>query len=808
MRFSKILGFTCLSAMTLATLGSAQGPPNVAFARGGLSGTSIADFTVSPDNVRFAVADSSIKVFNFASTATHFDARLERTFLIPAGGTNPFVAFSPNGARMGMSWAEGGTTQVRVFDTSNWSVVTNTSYTGTGTRMFFSPNGSLVSSGTRSIDVANGTVTAITPTIVGWRATGNPLVNNGGSVNEWSLATNTQVTNYNSSANGAASPDGRFWAFPAAGAGRIAVRDLTNGGATTVGAANNQSTNGRIAWLGDSARFITYGAADADGMRIATFNGATWSLSTAYTGLGSPLPRPAFAGLVTLPVAGTDVTFLTAMDEVRMTTLSGTTYTERNVVSTGVYNNGAAVRFTPNGVTQTSVMYGSTRAPRLRNWDQDGGVLAANWATDPNTNGLAISGDGTQVALSFNGSATIQVRNRTTGVSAGTITAPANVSAIDGNGGRLLVSAGTNVVSYNLTAGAAALATVATGVTNNPIAVSADGSLALVGSFPTEFGTTAALVSLPSLTVVKAFPVAATSEVKISLSGTKVALRSGNTVTVRDVVGNGSTTINTLGGPTAMELSSDGGAIALAENGAGLTLRSTLDGTLINLFDQEVGPGIGSINIHPSGRRMAYVRTDGSIILFRLPVSSLTSIVTTTPTMVGGNAARGHVYLGWNANANTVVNTSSDSADLAMPTSVTVTAGTNRATWSATTNGVDAQQTVTLTASLLGASRTASVTLNPASLDRLTSTVATATNGTRFTFRALLDGAAGPSGRTVTLSSSHPAIIAVPASLNIGYNAKFASTTLIARTVAESTVVTITATSGDVTKTFDITVNP
>jgi len=152
--------------------------------------------------------------------------------------------------------------------------------------------------------------------------------------------------------------------------------------------------------------------------------------------------------------------------------------------------------------------------------------------------------------------------------------------------------------------------------------------------------------------------------------------------------------------------------------------------------------------------------------------------------------------------------TSSNTAAATVPASITVPAGATSASFSITALAVTTTQTVTITATTGATSRTAtlSVVAPTASLSSLTLGAASVKGGSGVAVNTVALTAADPDGGTIALSSSHPGVVSVPASVNIPAGGTSASFALTTTPVAADTLVTITATYGGVNKTDTITV--
>ena len=154
---------------------------------------------------------------------------------------------------------------------------------------------------------------------------------------------------------------------------------------------------------------------------------------------------------------------------------------------------------------------------------------------------------------------------------------------------------------------------------------------------------------------------------------------------------------------------------------------------------------------------------------------------------------------------------SSNPAVAAVPASVSIAAGsTTSPPFTITTTGVAASTAVTISAAYNGVISNATLTVNPAVLQSLTLSPTSVNAGQSTTANfAGLDGQAPPAGATLNLSSSNPAVAAVPAAIAIApYSGQSSLFTITTSAVSSATQVTITATYGQTKATATLLVNP
>ena len=199
-----------------------------------------------------------------------------------------------------------------------------------------------------------------------------------------------------------------------------------------------------------------------------------------------------------------------------------------------------------------------------------------------------------------------------------------------------------------------------------------------------------------------------------------------------------------------------------------------------------------------------------------LPGALLSSVSVDQPSITGGNGMGGTVTMTEPPQNNQTVHvalSSSNPAVVSVPAEATVTFGTT-ASFLVTTNPVVTPQTVTITATYAGQSKTATLTVNPpgtapaVALSSLSFSPASVTGGTSSTGTVRLASAAPSGGRTVSLSSPNAAV-SVPASVTVPANQTSTTFTATTTSVTASTPVDVTASAtGSPDVTGRLTVNP
>ena len=195
---------------------------------------------------------------------------------------------------------------------------------------------------------------------------------------------------------------------------------------------------------------------------------------------------------------------------------------------------------------------------------------------------------------------------------------------------------------------------------------------------------------------------------------------------------------------------------------------------------------------------------------------SLAGIALNLASVIGGATAQGTASLTSAAPSGgaVVTLTTSNTSAATVPPSVTVPAGAFSATFTVSTAAVTASTSLTITGAFGGATRSATLTLTPpppapqpASLSAVAVSPSIVTGGNAAQGTVGLTSAAPAGGFAVALSSSNAATT-VPASVSVAHGATSATFVISTGAVTASTLVTITANAGGVTRTATLTVAP
>ena len=195
-----------------------------------------------------------------------------------------------------------------------------------------------------------------------------------------------------------------------------------------------------------------------------------------------------------------------------------------------------------------------------------------------------------------------------------------------------------------------------------------------------------------------------------------------------------------------------------------------------------------------------------SVTLTVIPPLTVTSVTLNPATVTGGGSSQGTVTLSGVAPAGGVVVALSSSSAAAVPGSgstLIVPAGQATLTFPITTSKVTTAQTVTISVSLGGVSQTATLIVSPSatavSVDSLSINPAAVKGGNDAQGIVTLSAASSTS-TLVTLASSDASSAKVPASVTVAAGATTASFPISTSEVLYTTLVSITATAGGVSK--------
>jgi hypothetical protein len=308
---------------------------------------------------------------------------------------------------------------------------------------------------------------------------------------------------------------------------------------------------------------------------------------------------------------------------------------------------------------------------------------------------------------------------------------------------------------------------------------------------------------------------------------------SVNALTARDAILTASVTVNLQQTASVAALAVNPSSVA---GGSPATGTVTLDrpapagGTMVALTSSD--PGVASV---PPTVTVPETATSAQFTVATSPVSSATQVTIsaiangTTKTaqltvdpigvaslalspasVVGGQASTATVTLNSAAPAGglTVSLTSSDPAVATVPGVVTVLDAATSAQFTVTTSPVSSATQVTISATASGATKTATLTVGPLGLQSLTLNPTSVYGGYTSAGTVTLNGPAPAGGLTVSLSSSDPTVVTVPASVTVAQGATSTSFTATTSSPDTTKAVVISAVAGGDIRTATLTVRP
>src|SRR5688572_7239781 len=191
------------------------------------------------------------------------------------------------------------------------------------------------------------------------------------------------------------------------------------------------------------------------------------------------------------------------------------------------------------------------------------------------------------------------------------------------------------------------------------------------------------------------------------------------------------------------------------------------------------------------------------------PPASLASVSIKPSSITGGQPATGTVTLSGAAPAGgAVIGLASSNPAASVPGSITVAASTSSANFTVTTSSVTATTVGNVTASYAGISKSATLTVNPAApaiLLSLSLNPRTVAGGSNSVGTVTLNKVAS-SPVDVSLASSKPKNVMVPASVTVPAGASSAAFNISTTTTNKKINATISASYGGVTKSAALTI--
>lgn len=185
------------------------------------------------------------------------------------------------------------------------------------------------------------------------------------------------------------------------------------------------------------------------------------------------------------------------------------------------------------------------------------------------------------------------------------------------------------------------------------------------------------------------------------------------------------------------------------------------------------------------------------------------SSVSASPSMItSASSVTGTVKLNGNApSGGYAVALESSWSVVDVPATVTVPYGKSSATFVITSGTVSTPRTMTITAAANGITKTYDLKVAPLAITKLSGN-SSITGSNPATGKVTFNGKTGPSGATVALTSSDPALASVPSTVTATANVNTVTFPITTTNASELTTVTITATYRDSQSSFDLVVKP
>ena len=270
--------------------------------------------------------------------------------------------------------------------------------------------------------------------------------------------------------------------------------------------------------------------------------------------------------------------------------------------------------------------------------------------------------------------------------------------------------------------------------------------------------------------------------------------------------GNSSTGTVTLSGPAPT-----GGAVVSLSNSntSAATVPASVTvagGATSATFAVTTSPVSGSTVVTITATYKGVNRT--SVLTVTPPPPTVNALAVSPSAVAGGTSSTGTVTLSGPAPlGGAVVSLSSDNTSAAtVPASVTVAAGAASATFTIATVPVSSATVARISGLYGGVTRSSNLTVNPPSLSSLSLNPSTVQGGNSSTGTVTLAGPAPTGGAVVSLSSDNTSTAAVPSSVTVEGGASSATFAVMTSPVSGSTVVTISALYGGLTRTAILTV--
>jgi hypothetical protein len=337
---------------------------------------------------------------------------------------------------------------------------------------------------------------------------------------------------------------------------------------------------------------------------------------------------------------------------------------------------------------------------------------------------------------------------------------------------------------------------------DNPcVSVPASVTVSKGATSATFAATTSGVATTTTATITARF---AGSSQTTTLTVTPASLQS-LTLSPSSVIGGGSSTgtvnLNGQAGPGGI-------VVTLASTGTAATLPSSVT--------VAAGASVANFTISTSGQASPITSTitgslDGTSQSTVLTISpaTLSGLTLSASSVSGGVSVTGTVTLNGAAPPSGATIALS-AVNATTPASVVIPGGSSSTTFTVTTKPVSTLVTATITAKFGTSTQSASLSIQPASLQDLSIAPSTIVGGSSVPVigTVTFTGPAPPGGISVALASSNTKLASVPGSVRLAGGSATATFPVTSKSVALSQTVTITAKFGSASRTASLTIQP
>ena len=202
----------------------------------------------------------------------------------------------------------------------------------------------------------------------------------------------------------------------------------------------------------------------------------------------------------------------------------------------------------------------------------------------------------------------------------------------------------------------------------------------------------------------------------------------------------------------------------------------------------------------------SYLGSTKTVALQVQPIKLASISLSPSSTVGGQSAVTGFVTLSGPAPAGGIVVPLTSNNETVIPyTQTTVQEGATMASFGMTTVTIESAISAVITAQYGGVTKSATLSVNPLAINSITVSPGF-TGGNSTKWRVTMNGVAPAGGTIMTLTSSNPAVITLPATVTIPAGKNTIEMTIVPAVVSSDTNVTLTAKVGLVSKSATVTV--